>query len=154
MHLLSSLWAHSQVWGPGRLQHAHPTVCAVPLQQGMARPAWAGLAAAPPWGTLCSSRSTESFQLTITSFQKSYLASKYRRLFSLGTAEMFKVCLPEMTGICLKCFLKRHNNTTIVLDPKMQKLKSSDVKQCWKPHGNIFSLELRPKIKNVLPEGY
>lgn len=30
----------------------------------------------------------------------------YGRFFSLGTAEMFKVCLPEKTGICLKCFKK------------------------------------------------
>lgn len=56
--------------GPRPPPTSYCAVCAVSLQPGRARPAWAGPAAAPPRGPFCSSRSTDGFQLTAASFSE------------------------------------------------------------------------------------
>lgn len=77
-------WSLSTRLGPRPvlLQPAHHVACAVSLQPGRARLAWAEPAAAPPRGTLCSSRSTESFQLTVTSFSEIIFGFKVTEDFS------------------------------------------------------------------------
>lgn len=149
LHLLS--WSLSTCWGLRTIQPPACLSCCLcglsPARKGTSR--LGRPSCSPTMGNPLIFMLHWDFSIDYNFlFRNPIWLQSYWRLFSLGTAEMFKVCLPEMTGICLKCFLKRHNNTTFVLETQMQKLKSSDIKSSWKSHGSRFSLALRPKIKN------
>lgn len=152
LHLLS--WSLGTWSCPRPLQPpACPPCCLCRLSpggkgtSGLGRPS-----CSPTTGTLCSSRSTESFQLTVTSFSEILFGFKVTEDCSPWGPQRCSKFLSQRWPEFARSVFKRHNNTTIVLGPQMQKLKSSDIKQSWKSHRNMLFWSRGQKFKNPLPK--